>query len=355
MANVISEEKYFINIRIDDVTNLFTLYTDPYKFFKESGGVASGGYKKNYMKIYKSIFEDKPKVEPWHEKMLDDEYYKLDKWNPFIFRGQENTEWEPETSLYREYMKLGPKKKNEEDDLFIKEKMILREFQRNYNRFGVRNHINENDYYEWFSWMQHYGVPTRFLDFTHSFFVAVYFASKNISFEKKNTASFSIYAVHRLWLEKRYKDFLPDEILELYYGTNGDSFGKDPVIQEKVLNYKPRFKAVINMDPFNLNERLVQQRGIFLFPTDLSSTFMENLYSMLVYEDNKPIKSRIIKIDVKLSRNDLIYLYKQLNNMNINAQTLFENKLESMGEILKQKLLLSRHSDVLSLNSQRKK
>jgi hypothetical protein len=40
--------------------------------------------------------------------------------------------------------------------------------------------------------------------------------------------------------------------------------------------------------------------------------------------------------------------------MNIGAQTLFENQLDSMGEILKRKLIQSRYSDVLSLNAQGK-
>jgi len=354
MADIIIEKDFYTEIKIDDVTNLFKLYTTPLKFFKENDGEDTRGDNKGYMKIYNKIFEEKPKVELWHEKMLDDNYYKADVWNPFIFRGHENPKWKLETSLYREYNKFHPEQDGEKEDLFKKEKMLLRDFQRNYNRFGEKNQINKFDYYEWFSWMQHYGIPTRFLDFTHSFFIALYFASSNISFQEKEDedALFSIYAINRVWLEKRYKDFLPTEIKALYYDSNGDSFGKSLVIQDNIINGKDRFKAVINMDPFNLNTRLVQQRGLFLFPTDLNSTFMENLCTMLVDEDKKPINSKVIKIDVRLSKKDVIYLYKQLYNMNINAQMLFENKLESMGEIMKRKLLLSRFMDVLSLNAQ---
>jgi len=352
MADVIVEKEFHTEIKINDVTDLFELHTNPHKFFKENDGKDTRGDKKGYMKIYKKIFKDKPKAESWHEKMLDEDYLKLDMWNPFVFRGHKNPEWKLETSLYRECTKLGPMGKKEKEDLFKKEKMILWEFKRNYNRFVTMNQISELDYYEWFSWMQHYGVPTRFLDFSRSFYVALYFASKNVSFENKETASFSIYAINRVWLEKRYKKCLPKKIKKLYFSKNGDSFGKDPKIQDKIINYKPRFKAVINMAPYNYNTRFVQQKSVFLFPTDVNSTFMENLCTMLVDDNNKPINSRVIKIDVTLSWNDMIYLYKQLYNMNVNAQTLFENKLESMGEIMKQKIVESRFSDVLSLNAQ---
>jgi hypothetical protein len=350
MAKLITEKKYQIEIKIDDVSNLFLLYTNPHKFFVDNEGTDSRAYKTNYEEIFNKIFSEDLEAESWHKKMYADEYYKCDAWNTFVFRGHENQKWELETTLYREYTKLGPKQ--QEEDLFKKEKELLREFQRQYNRFGVKGQIEKFDYYEWFSWMQHYGVPSRFLDFSYSFFVALYFASNNISFEEKENASFSIYAVNRAWLEKRYKSFLPVEIKNLY--EDKDSFGKDLAIQDKVLNPEPRFKAVINMNPFNLNSRLVHQKGLFLFPTDLNSTFMENLNIMLVDDDGNPINTKVIKINVELSQIDVVYLYKQLEYMNIGAQTLFENKLESLGEILKRKLLASRYSDILSLNPQGK-
>jgi hypothetical protein len=350
MIKIITEKNYHIEINIDDVPNLFLLYTNPHKFFMDNEGTDSMAYKTNYEEIFNMIFSDNLETESWHKKMCDDEYYKCDAWNPFVFRGHTKQKWELETTLYREYAKLGPKQQKE--DLFIKEKGLLREFQRQYNRFGVKGQIKESDYYEWFSWMQHYGAPTRFLDFSFSFFVALYFASNDISFTEEENASFSIYAVNRVWLEKRYKRFLPDEIRNLY--EKEDSFGKNPAIQEKVINHEPRFKAVINMNPFNLNSRIVYQKGLFLFPTDINSTFMENMNNMLIDDDGKPINTKVIKINVKLSQIDVVYLYKQLEYMNIGAQTLFENKLESLGEILKRKLLASRYSDILSLNPQEK-
>ena len=350
MARFIEDEEEFqIEINIDDVTNLLQLYQNPKKLFSDQETVNPRGEKTKYMKLFDEIFIKNEDAEPQHKKMYDRQYYAQDVWNPFIFRGHASKEWELETLLYREYTRLGPKQQTE--SLFKKEKELLREFQRQYNRFGLENRINKYDYYEWFSVMQHFGAPTRFLDFSYSFYVALYFASNNISFEKNKTASFAIYAINRVWLEKRYKKFLPPDINDLY--EKYDSFGKSIAIQKEVVNREnPAFKAVINMSPFNLISRIVHQKGEFLFPTDLDCTFKENLQTMLIDDDGKPINTKVIKINVELSTYDVIYLYKQLDYMNIGAQTLFENKLESMGEVLKRKLIASRYSDVLSGNAQ---
>ena len=62
-----------------------------------------------------------------------------------------------------------------------------------------------------------------------------------------------------MWIEKRYKDFLPEKILKMY--NDYDKFGKDVRIQKEVINYIPElvashsnlsdeFLSVINMSPF---------------------------------------------------------------------------------------------------------
>jgi hypothetical protein len=354
MNRFIVEKECHTEINVNDVISLFTLITNPHKLFTEQSGFDVKGYKTDYENIFNRVFLDYNDVEPQHKTIYEKEYLFTDFWGPFVFRGQEKQAWSLETSLYREYMRLG--KNLAEKSIFDAELKILREFQRQYKRFEAVRSIDPKDYYEWFAVMQHYGAPTRFLDFSYSLYVALYFASNNVSFQDTDTVSFSVYAINRPWLEKRYKKFLPADILDLYTDPiHGDSFGKSYLIQEKVVNSKDRpFKSVINMSPFHMNSRLVHQKGLFLFPTDVDCSFMENLQTMLISDTGRYMNDKVLKINIELSCVDLIYLYRQLDTMNIGAQTLFENKLDSLGDMLKRKLIESRYSDVLSLNKQKK-
>ena len=180
MPRLITEKEFYIEIYIDDVADLFKFYTNPNRFFKDQNKEDARGFPINYESIFQKLFMDVHDVEIHHEHIYSKEYFRTDLWKSFIFRGQSNPKWSLETTLFREYNRLG--KDYNKRSLYNIEQMILRDFKRQYNRFGRHHLIKDKDYYEWFSLMQHHGVPTRFLDFTYSFYVALYFASNNIAF-----------------------------------------------------------------------------------------------------------------------------------------------------------------------------
>jgi hypothetical protein len=231
--------------------------------------------------------------------------------------------------------------------------MLLREFIRQYSRFGNNQIFDDTAYYEWLTLMQHYGVPTRFLDFSYSFYVALYFASRNVNFkEPSDTTHFSIFAVNYRWIEQRFKEIAPERIKILF--EKKDNLGKNQEIQREIIESDGKgksFKGIRNANTFNYNSRLVHQRGTFLIPMDINESFMTNLNTMLVDAD-KIYDNKVIKINVYLDEKKLIYLYKQLRHMNISAENLFEDNLFSLGDVLKRKLLESKYSDVLVLNKQ---
>ncbi len=148
---------------------------------------------------------------------------------------------------------------------------LLREFKRHYFRL-VDSAPRESDTAEWLSVIRHYGGPTRLVDWTYSFWVAVYFAAARARVgEQRRVWLVEADALHdaakqRLdpWLQEYLKEFDSDE--------------KDPEFIDAILD-KGLGLGVWGVNPFRLNERLAVQQGTFLAATNLDFPFWTNLLS----------------------------------------------------------------------------
>lgn len=254
-------------------------------------------------------------------------------WNGWVFRGHQDSTWSLQTTFERLCYD-----KPHGRDLFALENSLIREFRRRIQKYDNNlSSIDENDIYMILANMQHYGCATRFLDVTYSFFVALFFACGYLNFDnlhdESKIHSFSIYCINRMWLEKTYKENLPDELKEYY---KKDEFGKSVETQKAVWNYvnnhnkdlpleerNKLFNSVINMTPFYMNIRLDRQKGSFLMPTNPYVTFEKNLESLVSSDPNG--KFRILKINVEYDNRTLLYCQKFLDEMNINHGVLFDD------------------------------
>ncbi|WP_210093743.1 FRG domain-containing protein [Ruegeria sp. HKCCSP346] len=83
-----------------------------------------------------------------------------------VFRGMTNSNWGLDTSLQR----LGGPIQDIEYHLL-----------RNFKKYAHRNVVERDSFWNWLTVAQHHGVPTRLLDWTYSPYIALHFATDNIS------------------------------------------------------------------------------------------------------------------------------------------------------------------------------
>ena len=123
------------------------------------------------------------------------EYMSQPIWDSrsMIFRGVSDTEHELITGI-------GRLKFAKESDRPTYEQEVLKEFKR--RSLPHLKSIPGSDL-EWLQLAQHYGIPTRLLDWTHNPLVALYFAA-----EKSDESDFAIYkSLHTSWLAEDFDPF----------------------------------------------------------------------------------------------------------------------------------------------------
>ena len=148
----------------------------------------------------------------------------------WLFRGMQRANWHLETSLEHSCVEHYEQDLSNAASL---ENILTREFRRRYynHRVGIPDPVG----LEWLSLMQHYGAPTRLLDFTYSFFIAAFFAvekpcekptgkgktCKEPPSEKKpsdESCSHAIWAVRNKWVSQEAIKLLEErfELLEAH-------------------------------------------------------------------------------------------------------------------------------------------
>jgi len=215
----------------------------------------------------------------------------------WIFRGHSNLEWKLESSFYRLFIDMQAifKAARARSTIFKKdehEKALLEQFKSNAHLY-LSTLPKRNNNLEWFSLMQHYGTPTRMLDFTFSPYVAAYFA-----FESGH-GDCCIYAIK------------PSHFTD----TDREHF-KDPNYKDKLFDDQREDKSFfIAYEPDLKNERIVAQQGLFI----VSSTNYET-YDTIINQYNFRDSEGVVYILSHKMRYEGI---KKLRLMNITAATLF--------------------------------
>jgi hypothetical protein len=271
---------------------------------------------------YKSLFEE-----------FGQEEYK-EKW---IFRGQLSRH-SLSTTLERA-LDLAFKQSPSSRTAFAQraEENMIREFQRWYD--GENKQDLRDSLLCCLSIMQHHGAPTRLLDWTYSPYVALYFG---LQYAYDKDEPFSVWATNYAALSEKARkttDGLNDLQTEHYKICEGRGCGfikeklnssllKDRE-QDKCRNCDISFKSlywakqplriICPENPYRFHSRLYTQQGVSLCMGDVSTSFEDNLRSM-IGQDNR---AEVVKFCCRCGQSERQDALDELRMMNIHHAALF--------------------------------
>jgi hypothetical protein len=241
----------------------------------------------------------------------------LDKlYGTWCFRGQRESEWSLQTSLER-LIRVSWSRGNSSGVQHLDRKAVgqelLSRFQRQAPNY-VRDLPPSEDASSWLARMQHYGVPTRLLDWTHSPEVAMYFAlEEEPQLGAKRSA---IWAIDMDWLKvKEYE--LPQSD-----GRAISSAGE--AARMEYLNSllgQQEVPLIVRFDPLRPNERMSAQQGLFLWKLFEETPFFDQILMTMMIHPEIPDRPVVRKLEI--GRDLRIKFLMKLRENKIHRAALF--------------------------------
>jgi hypothetical protein len=239
------------------------------------------------------------------------------------FRGQRESEWTLQTSLDREitvFHNTGHYPLDRQPE----ENELLFRFQQQVHNY-VRHLPSVKDRASWLALMQHYGVPTRMLDWTQSPYVALYFAveEKPQEFEKGRCSPddvqkaceeerySAVWAIDLKWLEEKMKIELgpiPD-----------DSEARIQYLNSLLVEKKQ--PLIVRIDPLHGNERMFAQQGFFLWKLFEETRYFDQILISMILKPELPLQPVIKKL--RIGETHRIEILESLREINIHRASLF--------------------------------
>ncbi len=225
----------------------------------------------------------------------------------WVFRGCQSPHWALAPSIERHADKTTTSSKRS-----MLEWILVREFQRGAHHYLDR--VPSTDLVvEWLALMRHFGAPTRLLDWSYSFYVALFFAYEQVSLSNLAKCPWvSVWALNTTWLDRRFKAMASKE----HQTRSNDPNFQLPQTFGKV--FSSRRKYVLPVSAFESNVRVIAQRGTFTCASDVDDLFENNLHAML---DGTDLRSVVRRFD--LPANAVARVLQTLRRMNITRATIY--------------------------------
>ena len=222
--------------------------------------------------------------------------------NPGWFRGHSNSAWELVPSFYRTAKSLD-------------EQFILKKFKQQANLLLDRVPLSD---FDWLFWMQHYGVPTRLLDWTESPLAALYFAVED---ETSDDYDGAVWVFDPVCSNKDNNNF------------DGEEFFLPSFEDEILKNYSPGTYAAESRSLLNPmaaiatrnNPRIQAQLGVFTIfhrdggPLERKANAKDWSKKVLIPKENK----KEIRSQLSILRIDRFSMFPELSSVGQNIREEF--------------------------------
>jgi hypothetical protein len=240
-------------------------------------------------------------ISTWRDLLDTYEQFKAGQWS---FRGDCGRERGFKTSLERAAVDRWGRDWGE---LPVIEEGLLRRFKREVHLY-LSSVPDEGDLIGWLSLMRHHGAPTRLLDWSYSFFVALFFAIERA--EPGKPTSIWAMDLSRIWDGAYRMDHLRPLL-------DQDPNAKREDTVAAMIHHDPPIPGVFRLNPWKMNRRLIVQQSLFLVPGDITLPFMENLEAMGSLDDF------LVEIPLSTDKAFLREVTRELLAMNMMSSTLF--------------------------------
>lgn len=241
--------------------------------------------------------------------------------NGFVFRGQANATWPLASSLER---MLKPVWEQDSFDFKKYEDYTIKMFSGKYHLY-TSDLIKPVSKLEILALMQHYGAPTRLVDFTQSPYLALYFAME--TYNPLDGNDFSLFAVDCTSLMKRSLKKLEELDNKFDHDLESLEEKKDAIFDDIIDRFTHELLWVT--EPKIINRRLDLQAGSFLTSIN-RRTKIEDAMMNPIYSDVE-----MVKYQISSSLYETVYVL--LRKANITSKSIYGD-LEGLGRSVRMEL-----------------
>lgn len=231
-----------------------------------------------------------------------------------VFRGQTNENWLLYPQISRSYFKNITSKRFENK--------LLYDFYKLIKRYKLNNFIQYNKINSWGSYqeMQHLGIPTRLMDWSINYHLALFFSVENPKYDDINGV---------IWIFKLNENYFFGENKKHLYINKKPFNIKISMLINPAIEYTTRYNEFIG-----IRRRLIQNGRFLIQPTNLLSTPLENnelfypfLNKLIIPASfKKHIRKELEGIEI-IREN--IYCIKKENSINTKLFNLINKKIKS--------------------------